>query len=90
MARTPNQDYWEQVIADQRDSGLTQVKWCEQNDVNIHNFRYWKNRLKRDENSNIISSATTWTLVTASSPTSTVKPSMSGTGEIDIQVGKVK
>lgn len=74
MARTSNLEYWEQVIADQTNSGLTQSKWCEQSDVNIHNFRYWKSRLKHDENSNHTSSTPTWTLVTASSTTTTVKP----------------
>ncbi len=90
MARKSNVIYWEQVIADQRNSGLTQSTWCEQNDVNIHNFRYWKNRLKHDENSNHPSSKPTWTLVTASSATTTIKPSEFESGQIDIQVGKVK
>lgn len=90
MARAANVEYWQQVIADQENSGLTQAKWCEQNHVNIHNFRYWKNRLQRNENSNHTSSKPTWTLVTASSATSTVKPLESENGEIDIQVGKVK
>lgn len=39
------QQQWEVRISEQRESGLTQAKWCEENSVNIHNFRYWKRRI---------------------------------------------
>ena len=88
MARNSNSEYWKQVIKDQTSSGLVQVKWCEQNDVNIHNFRYWKNKIKRDENSGQKSTTPTWALVTAN-PDSKSKAPESKTGEIEIQIGKV-
>lgn len=90
MKRTSNSQYWEQVIADQTNSGLTQVKWCEQNDVNIHNFRYWKSRIKGNKHSNDTPLKPTWMLVTKSSAAPTIKPSESETGQIDLKVGKVK
>lgn len=46
MNREFNQKKWQEIIDHQRSSGLTQKLWCEANDINIHNFRYWVNRLK--------------------------------------------
>lgn len=46
MNRELNQKKWQEIIDNQRSSGLTQKLWCEANDVNIHNFRYSVNRLK--------------------------------------------
>lgn len=45
MRKQSNPEYWEQLLSDQLSSGLTQIKWCEQNSINLHNFRYWKKRL---------------------------------------------
>ena len=45
MARKADPDYWQQQLTNQNLSGLTQAQWCEQNNINIHNFRYWRNRL---------------------------------------------
>ena len=36
---------WHRIIADQVASGQTQAPWCRDHDINIHTFRYWKNRL---------------------------------------------
>ena len=30
-------------------SDLTQIKWCQENNVNIHNFKYWKTRINKIE-----------------------------------------
>lgn len=90
MVRTSNLEYWEQVVLDQANSGLTQTKWCEQNAVKIHKFRYWKSKLKQYKCSNQKSSSPTWTLLTTSPTTSPVESSESKSGKIDIQVGKVK
>jgi len=46
MARKANRELWEEIISSQRSSGLKQVNWCNENNVNIHNFRYWVGRLK--------------------------------------------
>lgn len=37
---------WEQRISDYKESGLTQTKWCEANDVSIHQFKYWSRKIK--------------------------------------------
>ena len=33
----------------QKTSKISQIKWCQENNVNIHNFRYWVGRLKDNE-----------------------------------------
>jgi hypothetical protein len=62
MTRTERRKEWEDRISDLRKSGLTQSKWCELNDVNIHQLKYWLRQLK----SNTVSSETTskWVPVT--------------------------
>jgi len=45
ISKKENQQQWEIHIRKQRESGLTQARWCEENGVNIHNFRYWKRRI---------------------------------------------
>lgn len=37
---------WEQRISAYKESGLTQVKWCEANDVSIHQFKYWYRKIR--------------------------------------------
>lgn len=36
---------WKNLIEQQRQSNLSFNKWCEQNQVSPHTFRYWKERL---------------------------------------------
>lgn len=36
---------WKSHITEQVSSGLTQKEWCDANDVNLHNLRYWKHRM---------------------------------------------
>jgi len=66
MDKKANQQYWRQVMEDQGDSGLTQAIWCQKNNVNIHNFRYWKRRLKDEEDSDANNPDPQWALVTNS------------------------
>ena len=40
-----NQEKWASIIATQQSSGKNQKSWCLENEVNIHNFVYWKKRL---------------------------------------------
>lgn len=48
MSKNPElRKVWEQRIADYRKSGQTQVNWCEENQLSIHQFKYW---LKKIEN----------------------------------------
>ena len=37
---------WERRISIYRSSGQTQAKWCEANDISIHQFRYWIKRIE--------------------------------------------
>jgi hypothetical protein len=37
---------WEQRMENFMSSGQSASKWCATNDVNIHQFWYWKKRLK--------------------------------------------
>lgn len=36
---------WKDLIEQQRTSRLSVQKWCQQNQVNPHTFRYWKAKL---------------------------------------------
>lgn len=46
MDRKQNRQKWTEIISTQESSGMHQKSWCEANNINIHNFRYWKRRLK--------------------------------------------
>lgn len=49
MSKKPNPELrkkWEQRIADYKESGQTQVQWCESNDISIHQFKYWAKRIR--------------------------------------------
>ena len=65
MARNANPEYWQQVLSDQSASGLTQIEWCNQKSVNIHNFRYWKGRLTAAPVTENESNDTTWASITS-------------------------
>ena len=39
---------WAVRIKDQAESGLTVRVWCEQNDISIHTYNYWKHQLKSE------------------------------------------
>lgn len=47
MTREANRAKWQDIINEQMASDQTQAHWCAENDVNIHNFRYWKTRLEK-------------------------------------------
>lgn len=42
---------WEQRIANFLSSGQSASKWCAVNEVSIHQFWYWKKRLKTTQDS---------------------------------------
>lgn len=37
---------WAARFSDQKASGLTIRQWCEQNNISIHKYNYWKHQLK--------------------------------------------
>ena len=46
MAQQDLRQEWELRIADYRSSGLTQTKWCGENDVKIHTLHYWIRKIE--------------------------------------------
>jgi hypothetical protein len=38
---------WEQKIQQQKQSGLSVARWCQENQVSYNTFAYWKRRLVR-------------------------------------------
>lgn len=47
---TSKEEFWRKTIARQLTSGLSQVKFCEQEKLNPNNFSFWKTTIKqRDE-----------------------------------------
>ena len=66
MSKKANPEYWQQVVLNQSSSELTQHEWCDQNNVNIHNFRYWKRRLELEPKSNHAAdqTETKWAIIT--------------------------
>lgn len=46
LSREKNRQKWSDIIDRQISSSQTQAVWCQENDVNIHNFRYWRRRLQ--------------------------------------------
>lgn len=65
MSKKTNSEDWQQIITNQISSGLTQHEWCEQNSVNIHNFRYWKRRLTSRPDPVDDQSETKWAIITS-------------------------
>lgn len=68
MSKKANSEYWQQIVSDQISSGLTQHEWCEQNNVNIHNFRYWKRRIisETKQLQTADQTETKWAIITSS------------------------
>jgi hypothetical protein len=58
MSKTELQMEWERRIAIFRASGQTQSKWCQANDVSIHQLRYWLKKMENDKSKT--ERSTTW------------------------------
>jgi hypothetical protein len=50
MNRSDLRYKWEQRMANFASSGQSASKWCSANEISIHQFWYWKRRLKTTEN----------------------------------------
>ncbi|MDE3840857.1 IS66 family insertion sequence hypothetical protein [Bacillus methanolicus] len=62
MSRAELRKEWELRITEFRASGQTQSKWCADNNVKLHQLKYW---LKKIENTNRISTpSTNWVSIT--------------------------
>lgn len=44
-----NKEKWQSIVEAQISSGQTQIKWCDEQNVSIHKFRYWKRRLNEKQ-----------------------------------------
>ena len=42
-------DYWNRHIENWSKSGLTQVQYCTENNLNKHTFTYWKSKLNKQK-----------------------------------------
>jgi hypothetical protein len=58
MKKSELRDEWEQRMENFMSSGQSTSKWCAANDINIHQFWYWKKRLKTTQNP--VSESTKW------------------------------
>lgn len=38
-------EQWQQYLSLWRESGLSQVEFCQQHNIAVHNFQYWRKRL---------------------------------------------
>lgn len=47
--REAKQSYWKQLIQNWRDSGLTQVQFCKENQLKKPTFMYWKSKFDQKE-----------------------------------------
>ena len=45
---------WATRFSDQKASGLTVKEWCNQNDLSIHTYNYWKHALKEELASQVL------------------------------------
>ena len=45
---------WTTRFSDQKASGLTVKEWCNQNNLSIHTYNYWKHALKEELASQIL------------------------------------
>ena len=89
MNRKQNRQMWNEVVATQKKSGQTQNKWCKENNVNIHTFRYWVGRLNRTAQIEP-SSAPIWAAVTPESirqPSTSLLKVVLGNVTIEIEKG---
>lgn len=46
MQKNELRKQWEQRIASYRASGQTQAKWCEANNIVLHQLKYWLKRIE--------------------------------------------
>lgn len=45
LSSAEKQKSWEEKILQQRQSGLSVQRWCQEHQINPHTFQYWKEKL---------------------------------------------
>lgn len=48
MSKTEKRILWEKRVSAYKASGLTQMKWCEENDISIHQLGYWLKKFRSE------------------------------------------
>jgi hypothetical protein len=48
MGKNKN-EYWAEQIRLQKESGLSQQKWCEENGIKYHTLKAWKTKLNKQK-----------------------------------------
>ena len=51
-----NRKRWKVILEKQKDSGKTIVQYCKDNEVNVHQFHYYKRQFKKNNGKTITSS----------------------------------
>lgn len=48
MTRKEKRNLWEDRLAAFQESDQPATKWCEDNEINLHTFRYWQKKLRSE------------------------------------------
>lgn len=67
MSKTELQEEWERRVDIFLESGQTQTKWCEDNDLGVHQLKYWLKKLGKSKPRS--QSTTQWLPVALEKPT---------------------
>lgn len=63
MEKTDLQIEWEHRVAEFKASGLSQSKWCRENDLSLHKLRYWLNKLNNNSSNSCHEPSPKWIAV---------------------------
>lgn len=89
MTRKEKQEIWIEIVSKQKVSGQNISQWCRENDVNMHNFRYWTSRISTLNQQIQTIQAPRWTALTPKvSATSSITSLKLLLGSISIEVEK--
>jgi hypothetical protein len=63
--KSKDMDNWQQVLIDLENSGQSIVQYCREHDLKPHNIRYWKQKLRRQQEVGGFVSINTTSIVSA-------------------------
>ncbi len=79
MTRKEKRNLWEDRLAAFEESDQPATKWCQENEINLHSFRYWKKKLRSELSTQ---SLTNWVSVEVE------ESCYVGNAQLSIQVGR--
>ncbi|SFQ51731.1 hypothetical protein SAMN02910358_02607 [Lachnospiraceae bacterium XBB1006] len=44
LTKEERAEYWQMVLDEFQDSGLTKTAYCQENEISVSTFNYWENR----------------------------------------------